>query len=46
MSKLIDSLAVVNYWILNLARHPNSFWLSTATDQLKKTNESSYCRRN
>ena len=32
-AQVIDSLAVVKYWIRNVARHPNSFWLPTATDK-------------
>ena len=32
-AKIIDSLTEVVYWIRNLARHPNSFWLPTATDK-------------
>ena len=29
----LDSLAGVKYWVRNVARHPNSFWLPTATDK-------------
>ncbi len=32
-AQVIDSLADVKYWIRNVARHPNSFWLPTATDR-------------
>ncbi len=32
-AQVIDSLATVKYWIRNVARHPNSFWLPTATDK-------------
>ena len=32
-AQVIDSLPQVNYWIRNVARHPNSFWLPTATDK-------------
>ncbi len=32
-AQIIDSLSVVKYWIRNVARHPNSFWLPTATDK-------------
>ena len=32
-AQVIDSLAAVKYWIRNVARHPNSFWLPTATDK-------------
>lgn len=32
-AQVIDSLASVKYWIRNVARHPNSFWLPTATDK-------------
>ena len=32
-AQVIDSLAAVQYWIRNVARHPNSFWLPTATDK-------------
>ena len=30
-AQVIDSLAIVQYWIRNVALHPNSFWLPTAT---------------
>ena len=30
---VIDSLPQVEYWIRNVARHPESFWLPTATDK-------------
>ncbi len=29
----MDSLPGLKYWIRNVARHPNSFWLPTATDK-------------
>ena len=29
----IDSLSAVKFWIRNVARHPNSFWLPTSTDK-------------
>ena len=32
-AQVIDSLTAVKYWIRNVARHPNSFWLPTATDK-------------
>ena len=32
-AQVIDSLAAVKHWIRNAARHPNSFWLPTATDK-------------
>ena len=32
-AQVIDSLVTVKYWIRNVARHPNSFWLPTATDK-------------
>ena len=32
-AQVIDSLATVKYWIRNVVRHPNSFWLPTATDK-------------
>lgn len=32
-AQAIDSLNKVTYWIRNVARHPNSFWLPTATDR-------------
>ena len=32
-AQVIDSLTAVQYWIRNVARHPNSFWLPTATDK-------------
>ena len=32
-AQIIDSLAAVKYWIRNVARHSNSFWLPTATDK-------------
>lgn len=32
-AQAIDSLAGVKFWIRNVARHPNSFWLPTATDK-------------
>ena len=30
-AQVIDSLTDVAYWIRNVARHPSSFWLPTAT---------------
>jgi type III restriction enzyme len=32
-AQVIDSLPAVKFWIRNVARHPNSFWLPTATDK-------------
>ena len=32
-AQVIDSLPQVTYWIRNVARHPESFWLPTATDR-------------
>ena len=32
-AQVIDSLSQVAYWIRNVARHPASFWLPTATDR-------------
>ena len=32
-AQAIDSLPDVKYWIRNVARHRNSFWLPTATDR-------------
>ena len=32
-AKAIDSNPNVKYWIRNVARHPNSFWLPTSTDK-------------
>jgi type III restriction enzyme len=32
-AQAIDSLPGLKYWIRNVARHPNSFWLPTATDK-------------
>ncbi len=32
-AKAIDSNPSVKYWIRNVARHPNSFWLPTSTDK-------------
>lgn len=32
-AQIIDSLPQVAYWIRNVARHPQSFWLPTATDK-------------
>ena len=32
-AQALDSLPQVKYWIRNVARHPNSFWLPTATDK-------------
>lgn len=32
-AQAIDSLSDVTFWIRNVARHPNSFWLPTATDK-------------
>ena len=32
-AQVIDSLPQVTYWIRNVARHPESFWLPTATDK-------------
>lgn len=32
-AKAIDANPNVKYWIRNVARHPNSFWLPTSTDK-------------
>ncbi len=32
-AQAIDSLPDVEYWLRNVARHPKSFWLPTATDK-------------
>ena len=32
-AEVIDSLSEVEYWLRNVARHSNSFWLPTATDK-------------
>ena len=32
-AQVIDSLPGLRFWIRNVARHPNSFWLPTATDK-------------
>lgn len=32
-AEAIDSLPGLKFWIRNVARHPNSFWLPTATDK-------------
>ncbi len=32
-AQAIDSLPGVRFWIRNVARHPNSFWLPTLTDK-------------
>ena len=32
-AQAIDSLPGVKFWIRNVARHPSSFWLPTATDK-------------
>ena len=32
-AQTLDSLSGVKYWIRNVARHPESFWLPTATDK-------------
>lgn len=32
-AKAIDTNKNVKYWIRNVARHPNSFWLPTSTDK-------------
>jgi type III restriction enzyme len=32
-AQALDSLPQVKVWIRNVARHPNSFWLPTATDR-------------
>ncbi len=32
-AQAIDSLPGLAFWIRNVARHPNSFWLPTATDK-------------
>ena len=29
----LDSLSEVKFWLRNVARHPNSFWLPTSTDK-------------
>lgn len=32
-AQAVDSLPKVKFWIRNVARHPNSFWLPTSTDK-------------
>lgn len=32
-AQAVDSLPAVKFWIRNVARHPNSFWLPTASDK-------------
>lgn len=32
-AQAIDSLPGLKFWVRNVARHPNSFWLPTATDK-------------
>lgn len=32
-AKALDSNPSIKYWIRNVARHPNSFWLPTSTDK-------------
>lgn len=32
-AQAMDSLPTVKFWIRNVARHPNSFWLPTASDK-------------
>lgn len=32
-AQALDSLPTVKYWVRNVARHPSSFWLPTATDR-------------
>ena len=32
-AKVLDTNKNVKYWIRNVARHPNSFWLPTSTDK-------------
>ena len=32
-AQALDSLSGVKYWVRNVSRHPNSFWLPTATDK-------------
>ena len=32
-AQAIDSLTDVEFWLRNVARHPKSFWLPTATDK-------------
>ena len=32
-AQALDSLSGVKYWIRNVSRHPDSFWLPTATDK-------------
>jgi type III restriction enzyme len=32
-AQAIDSLPAVRFWLRNVARHPESFWLPTATDK-------------
>ena len=32
-AKAIDTNKNVKYWIRNVAKHPNSFWLPTSTDK-------------
>ena len=32
-AQALDSLSGVKYWVRNVSRHPDSFWLPTATDR-------------
>ena len=32
-AQALDSLSGVKYWVRNVARHPDSFWLPTSTDK-------------
>jgi len=32
-AKVIDSLSQVRFWLRNVSKHPESFWLPTATDK-------------
>ena len=32
-AQALDSLKEVRFWLRNVARHPASFWLPTATDK-------------
>ena len=32
-AQALDSLSGVKYWVRNVSRHPDSFWLPTATDK-------------
>ncbi len=32
-AQAVDSIQDVEYWLRNVARHPKSFWLPTATDK-------------